>query len=424
MSDPTPPPVDPTTHVAPTTPVSPTGPALQASPVTSANSGELVAITYPVVPASAALPFDAPVVPSGESPFGMPPAGGSPFGLRAPTEPRKSRRLVVGISIAAACVLVLGGGIAVGAAVVTASLSPKKQVEAFLQNLVDGNAEDALALSSRSDYGDAGVLLTDKAYAAATNHINAFTVAEPVISGGKATVVAKITQGIDTYTQKFALKTAGKTLLFFDTWQLAAIPFGTFAVSLSGPSDLALTVNGATFVPKNSTGRALPAFPGDYTAEAPATSTNYLVVGDTATVAGFGDHASVSMRAGLSKTGKEVANAALSTWLNACAAQAVLVPVDCGFGIDSDAGSVYTNVAWVVTRVPISEFGPWDGKRFPVTNVTTGKLDMTADYSMPATGEYGDAWGSADDYGFFGDLTFVNDVATYVSRVTLTGVTA
>ena len=405
MSDPNQPDGPPAPPAPPTQPPGPPAP-----PAALASVPGIPIVLTPIDP-----PAQAPFAPPAPSPYQQ-----GPFFTPDEPRPRRSRRgLVVG-GIVAGVVVVLGAGAAVGAVVVSGTLAADKPVAAFLQNLVDGEAESALALVSDAEEGP---LLTDEVYGEAENRISGFTLGEPTVEGEKATVVATITQGDEEYETTFALESAGTTLLFWNDWRLAALPLADVAVDFDAPSDLSLEVGGAGLDRAIVDEGPLSALPGDYAFSSPDDNVNYTAESATASVVGFGGRAGVdpiepvdvAFPVTLTAAGETAALAAANAVLDACAAQTVMAPAGCGFSIRIEPGTENTNIRWTVTTRPTATFGAWDGGGFPVLPETSGRLDFASDITEPATGRYGTASATKSDYEFEGTVTFVDGAAVYES---------
>jgi hypothetical protein len=419
MSDPNQPPAPPTPPAPPASngpPPPPAAPPAPPAPPAAESSAALASV--PGVPIVL-----TPIDPPAQAPF-APPAP-SPFGPGVPDDdgrPKKSRKRWLILAGAAAALLLLGVGAAVAAAVISSSLSPARQVDAFLRHLVDGEAQAALALVDGADYDDSGVLLSDEVYAAADRRISAFTLGDPTVDGEAATVAATITQGDDSYDQVFLLESTGSAFLFWNTWQLAELPLATVDVDFDAPDDLTLEVGGEPLDRELLEG-PLPALPGDYAFASPEENPDYTVESARASVVGFGGRVGVdpiasvgvSFPVTLTRDGETAALAAANADLDACVAQSVMAPVGCGFSISPNAGVVDSNIRWSIATRPTATFGAWDGRGFPVVSETPGRIEFSSDISEPSTGRFGTSSASVPGYEFRGTATFVDGVAGYES---------
>lgn len=346
-------------------------------------------------------------------------ASGEPLRARQPrSAPTKREKRTPWITLAIG-VVVLGGALGTVAFAGAGNAGPGAQVSTYLNNLVEGRAGDALNSVTGTSAIKNGVLLTDKAYEAATNHIIGYTVGEPTIDGDKATVVATIIQGSASYKQTFTLSKVGKTFLVFDDWKISNVPLNAVSVSFSGPPGLTVQVNGAPLAAKltGADAVALPAFPGDYAVTVPKATGNYAGGTGVASVVGFTEAASGPVLARavitLSDTGTAAANAALDAWLDACAAQPVLAPVGCGFAASPDPGLITSDIVWTVTTRPTSTFAEWSETGFPVVSATTGRLDLLSTVTRKGAGRSGTYKYAADLYAYHGSISFVDGAAVF-----------
>jgi len=364
-----------------------------------------------------------PIDPPAQPPFARP--APSPYEQQsygAPTEerPRKRRRWLLVGGITAGVVILLGVGAAVGASVISGNLGADKPVDAFLQRLVDGEAESALAMVTGADDGP---LLTDEVYGGAENRIGAFTLGEPTVEGETATVVATITQGDEEYETTFALVSAGKTLLFWNDWRLDAVPLAAVAVDFDAPGDLALELGGQPLDRAVVASGPLAALPGDYAFSSPDDNANYTAAPATASVVGFGgrvgvdplDPVEVDFPVTLTDAGQKAALAAANKNLDACIAQTVMSPVGCRYGVAVEPGVSNTNIRWSIIARPAATFGAWDGGGFPVVSTAPGRFGFVSNYTEPATRGSGTATATVDDYEFSGKVTFTGGAAAYES---------
>lgn len=329
---------------------------------------------------------------------------------------RKSRTgLIVGISIAAAVVVLGGAGLAVAGASISASVAPDKQVEEFLQDLVDGRAEAALAVMGEKPAG----LLTDEAYSASANHITDFTVGTPKTSGDSSTVTAKITQGGTSYTQEFALEKGAKSFVVFDTWQLQSLPLGAVDVQVQGPAGLAVQIDGNAV--DEAVGTSLRAFPGDYEVSVVDEDDLFDAEPATANVVGMSDDAAGSIATAvvtttLTEAGTAAARSAVDAYVDGCVVQQSLKPDNCGFEARAQDGITYSNIRWTLTVRPTFSFGEWAQDGWTVTTETAGTLDVVAD-SVDGAGRSGPSGTTISNYRPVGTVSVVDGEVTFTSLV-------
>jgi hypothetical protein len=383
--------------------------------------------SYP--PASPSYPPAGPSYPAAPAP-NQPPASahpgapaqtypGAPVGYQPgqqPGAPRKSRKgLIIGLSIGLAVVLLGGGGLAAGAAAISSSAAPDKQVREFLQDLVDGKAEAALALMGEKPSG----LLTDEAYRASSNHITDFSVGKAKTKGDASVVSAKITQGGTSYTQEFTLAKAGTTFLIFDTWQLDPLPLGLVDVQVQGPEGVAITVDGEEIDAKDIT--KLAAFPGDYEVALAGDGEMFEAEPVTASVVGLSEEAAGSIGAAsletkLTEAGNATALAAIDAFIDSCIAQKSLKPDGCGFEARPNDGVTYSNIVWTLPTRPTFSIGAWAGDGWTVTTESAGTLDVKAD-AVDASGRSGTSGVTIPNYRYTGTVSIVDGVATFTPLI-------
>jgi len=135
----------------------------------------------------------------------------------------KTGWIVGGISAGAVVLLIIGGVIVRGYLAGT-TYSPQAQVEKYLGAIVDGDADDALALWSPNVTSGERVLLQEDIYDAAGNRPTDFTVGDVVESGESASVAASLTVDSKKYDVSFELAKAGTTAVVFDEWQITSGP--------------------------------------------------------------------------------------------------------------------------------------------------------------------------------------------------------
>jgi hypothetical protein len=395
--------------------------------------------SYP--PASPSYPPAAPSYPAAPAPGqpqapGQPPISGQPQASaypgapaetypgapagyqpgQQPAAPRKSRKgLIIGLSVGLAVVLLGGGGLAVGAAAISSSAAPDKQVSEFLQDLVDGKAEAALELMGETPSG----LLTDEAYRASGNHITDFSVGKAKTKGESSVVTAKIKQGGTSYTQQFTLKKAGTTFLVFDTWQLEPLPLGLVDVQVQGPEGVAITVDGKEIDAEDVT--KLAAFPGDYEVALAGDNEMFEAEPATASVVGLSEDAAgsigtASLETKLTESGNATALAAVDAFVDSCIAQKSLKPDGCGFEARPTDGVTYSNIVWTLPTRPTFSVGAWAGSGWTVTTESAGTLDVKAD-AVDASGRSGTSGVTIPNYRYTGTVSIVDGVATFTPLI-------
>lgn len=290
------------------------------------------------------------------------PAGGVTVEHK-PLSKKAKRNWIVGAGAAGlVVVLAVGGSIAVG--VVKGANGPEAVVEDYLEALVAGDAVRAMEISQASVPNDQRLLLTNEIYAKATNRIDGFTVGKSTVKGNTATVSVEVTQNGQRLENTVTLSKKNPTF-FNDNWSMANSR-ASLGVSIQGTGTLrfsaaegakAVLVNGVEVSLENAAGRLdgyyeLPAYAGSYELEL-ATDSKYL---DSNKVPAM---VSIDARSSLDRARLEVQpNEAFETeaakqvgdYLNACAAQTVVKPVDCP--MNAYAYGDTRNVVWKITKEP------------------------------------------------------------------------
>jgi hypothetical protein len=298
-----------------------------------------------------------------------------------PAPKKKRTGLIVGIVSGSVFLLLLIAG-AIGYVTLTAAHAPQEAVQSYLGALKSGNASEALRLTGVTP-ASTDLLLTDKAYRAATNRISRFTLESSAVDGDGAAVTANITQGAARYAQSFTLVKTGKDLLFFDVWQLRPVSLGHVVVRAAIPSDAALTVAGIP-VKTSSSGIDLAALPGTYAVAAADTNAWYAINGSSAEVVGFGSAASkpAAVAATLTDQGKAAGTAAVNAYLDGCAASTEFRPAGCSFGATGeDSSYTYSNQKWTMDARPVFTIGQWVPGGWAVTTTEPGSATFTATIS-------------------------------------------
>ncbi|MFD1848357.1 hypothetical protein [Arthrobacter flavus] len=324
---------------------------------------------------------------------GVPPTQPGQAELSDPTpmSPRAKKMLLIG-SFGVAGVAVLGiGGTYAHQTLQAGEFGPQKTVEDYLQKLVDGQAADALALYDRYDETADRTLLTAAAYEAAQNKISGYRIISTDIADGQATVEAEVTQGGQTSSTSFTLRTEGRQAGIFDGWQLLFVPEQRIVIEAETPT---VMINGAEVQMPGSDGLALHelvVLPGTYTVSVPNDDPFYDHGEPREVTARFGESASVpAFETTRSPEFEDAAIAAAADYVAACMAQTTMEVEPCGlneysWGDDEDV----RNVKWELVTEPEYSIGEdfWtDGE---AVNLSGGEALVTY--------QENDAWGDEPD---------------------------
>ncbi|NYE95282.1 hypothetical protein FHU41_001503 [Psychromicrobium silvestre] len=322
--------------------------------------------SYPVAAQYPAAPQYGQLAPT--SPQGF-------YGATAPTPPptpKKRRGLLIGLlagGLALVLILVAGG---VWFANASTKNAPEQQVKAFLQALVDGKAEEAMRLSHNQLSEQDRLLINDQVYSAAEGKISGYSIGKVTVKDGKATVAAELSQGGTSISKDFTLSTAGKDFLV-DKWVLDPIALPTAVVKLSGPASTGLSLAGVELHPEVSAAAGMkPAslkaatvklLPGNYQLAPMHQDPAITVTEQLVEVQGFdGEPGSYTLASTLTTAGKASITAAVSKYLDACAAQHVMAPANCPFAGQLSAEAEKYKVGaftWTLTAKPTLKISEW-----------------------------------------------------------------
>ena len=330
--------------------------------------------------------------------------------------PRK--RWLVPVIIGGVAVVVLGGG-GVAYATLSSQHTPTNTVSHYLDALIDGDADSALA-----DLGDIPKdqqqLLSDAVFSQATDRITEYTITKETVDGEKATVTVDVTQGGESSSHDLTLSTGEREMGLFTNWKVDAATLPTVHVSFSGPEGFGIAANGEEV--GAATAEAAPIFPGTYEFEPISPSEMYATapVPQTITLGNVGEAVPVALSATLSEEGAAAAQAAFNAHLDECLAATVLAPSKCGYGMRAVPGTNYTNVRWSAPERPQVDFPTWtEEKGWEVHLISSGHLRMDSDYTDSEGG--GISFVDITNYQPKGGVTFDADgnavyTTTYVDN--------
>ena len=268
-----------------------------------------------------------------------------------------ARKRALAVMAAVALVAVLAGAGLVAINVAKASNGPDKRVSAYMQALVDGDAEKAMSISDPGIASEERALLTNAVYATAGKRIDGFTVLSTAVLGDSATVRVEVRQDGRKSEVPFTL-TKDHPQLLDDNWKLKSNGFNM--VGLSADADVAaFSVNGVTINNFKATSSglgsalSLPAFPGEYVIGLPKTE-KYISAKEERLLVTIGSSVGAAGSARLEVGASdelqgEVSRQVDAAWA-ACAASTELNPAGCPFY--SFASGETRNVKWTITDKP------------------------------------------------------------------------
>ncbi|HEX7835114.1 MAG TPA: hypothetical protein VF479_06560 [Pseudolysinimonas sp.] len=317
-----------------------------------------------------------------------PPPNALPAAPPAKTRPR----WILPVAISGGAVLLIVGGLVAAVAVLTASHAPERPVAAYLDAIVAGHVEDAMAGIENAPRSP---LLDDDVYAATDDRITGYTITSVSVTGATAVATVELTTASGSTTSTVDLVSTGIDLLWqkwaVDGEKLPVVDIGWFA-----PDDFEVSANGVAL--SGVSGRQhYAALPGSYEF-APAVPSDLITAEQvTATIRGLtGAGDSVDTAVVLTEEAEKEAGAALKRFIDGCIKQHKFAPKGgCGFAISSDGGS-YPTLNWSILARPHASFEKFDGVGFPVTTTKTGsfKLDgRNSQYIVTGTVKRYEYWG-------------------------------
>ncbi|MDT0209873.1 hypothetical protein [Curtobacterium sp. BRD11] len=312
----------------------------------------------------------------------------APVPAAVPVARRPRRRMrrgaLVGIIAGgAAVVLLLATGV-VGYALQSSSHSADRPVRAFLDDLTAGHVDDALRLAG-VDHDDEDVLLTDAAYAKASDRVTGYRIAATRTDGDTATVRAYLRQGGRDVASTFTLDRTGTDWGVFPVWELEAPDLGRVQVSVRGPGGTPVEVAGQRVRTSDDGIANLTALPGTYDVTVDGGKW-FTAERASARVPGFSGTGSVpvSLTTELTDDGKQAAQQAVDRWVDGCIASTDPAPAGCSFyAYGEDPAYTYTNQKWTLEQRPKVTVGGWLSRGWTISTTTLGRATFTADISGP-----------------------------------------
>ncbi|WP_284977013.1 hypothetical protein [Arthrobacter sp. efr-133-TYG-104] len=271
----------------------------------------------------------------------------------SPGAKRKLGLVLGGIGLVV--VLLVAGAITVN--VIKDGNGPDKPVKDYLQALQNGEASKAIALSDPNVANDQRALLTDEVYSKAGKRIDGFDIVSTQTSGDGAKVVAELRQDGRKQQTTYTLRKSNPELLD-DHWKMDAAPIGQLTISadsmvqtvLVNGHELNLGLGGGT---SSSTGVHLPALPGEYTVQLPASEKYLTAAKSTALVTvveGAQAPPGVQLKVEASDALKTEALAQVNAHITECLKSTDAEPANCPFSIY--ASSYARNFHWSLTTKP------------------------------------------------------------------------
>lgn len=250
---------------------------------------------------------------------------------------RQKRRWIV-IIIAIVCIgLLVAAGFITRAVGNSSTYGPEARAKAYLQAVVDGDADHALELYRPNLSTDQRALLTSEVFGASSARPTAFTIDGTTISGDTATVNADLTIDSKSYPVTITLQKRGHQAVIFDDWTFTEGGMQKIAVSSPEAVD---TVNGVKV--QLGSAKEISVLPGAYTF-APRQNSQYVTFGEPVTVKAFtsgdGDAASVAFTETWSQMGRDYAVNQVKSRIAGCMQSDKFEPEGCKHLKMNDPGS-------------------------------------------------------------------------------------
>lgn len=318
---------------------------------------------------------------------------------------------------AAAVVFTAAAALLSATAISSAQATPRTAVSHYLDALVHGKANQAMKLG-RIDARPDDILLTEKAYATATDRITSYSLAAPVTRKGVTTVTATVQQGGRPYQRTFRIVRDGG-LPFLPLWRLAPVTPDTVEVQAAGPTGLSFTVAG---VAPNDGGRLakLRALPGSYPVEVRSDSADFSAKSGVAISHPAGSVVTPTVFAAeLSQTGYADAEQAVEAWLDACLATQEVAPANCPFMVADETtdGIRMSGLHWsLVARPDVHLIGEWYDGGWDVRG-TGGTVTASATLTRLADGATADVTTDDIPFSYTGTVTFTGDGAVFTPLI-------
>lgn len=297
----------------------------------------------------------------------------------APADRARAKKGLIGAAVVAGVGLL---GVIVLSIVGSTLSDPEKRAEEYLDAIVDGDVEDALALAPVDEDEASTALLTDEVYADAEDRITGYEITDVEESGDTVTVTVDLEGPDEGNDVELTLVADGRRALFFDDWK---VDEGGLArqVTVSVPeSSTTIDANGVSVEADGGDEAVFWALPGSYVFN-PFGDNRWLEPSDEPTAVpaaeSFGLYAETG-RPGPSEALRQEVESAISEWTTTCMAATELDPDDCpqeAYG----SGDRQRKVVWTLVTPPTVSWEGFDGT-FPteLSSDETGKATVTYEY--------------------------------------------
>lgn len=268
----------------------------------------------------------------------------------------------------------------------SAMFAPEKRAEAYLDALVEGDAEEALDLAPVDEDEASDALLTNQIYGAADDRITGYEITDVEEYGDNVTVTVDLEGVEDGDNVELTLEQDGRRALFFHDWNVEE---GGLASEVTVPvpeSSSSLEANGASISVQGGEDVDLWALPGSYTFN-PYGDSEWLEPVDSRTVvqaSSWGAYAEIDAPEP-SDALKSLVDSEIAELVNGCMDATEPDPGDCPQEI-YPYGDEQRNLTWTLVTMPTVSWDGFDGT-FPAD------LYSDADGEAIATYEYDESYG-------------------------------
>ncbi len=277
------------------------------------------------------------------------------FAPREPLSPSKRRKVKIVLSTVMA-VAVLVAGTAITLNVIRGTHGPDAPVRSYLEALTKGEAGKAMGIADPGLPNDQRALLTDEAYSKTNKRVDGFDIVSSSTTEDHATVVAELRQDGRKQRTTFSLRKDNPDLMD-DHWRMETAPMSQLSLRLDTWVP-AVMVNGQEVKTGADPGSystpelTIPALPGEYVVELPA-SEKYLEAEKSTALVQIGGSqqsggASLSVQPSAELV-KEV-NAQADAYLAQCLKSTEASPANCPNRMY--AGSYARNFTWGLDAKP------------------------------------------------------------------------
>ncbi|AOZ73230.1 hypothetical protein BK816_07970 [Boudabousia tangfeifanii] len=202
---------------APAPPAAPAGAASYMAPPSAGNQGASAYQANQTAYRPATPVYQTPGNPQGAGAYQTAPTA-TPA---KPMDPATKKKLTLGLIGAAMFVLLIVVGVGAYSYVAKNVYTPKAEVERYLQDIVDGRAEDAMSVLPAPEGAIASPLLTDAEYAKVKGRPSRFSVGEASkLEDGTTRIDATLFSGEKSMPVSFIAAKDGSRALIFNNWKL------------------------------------------------------------------------------------------------------------------------------------------------------------------------------------------------------------